>query len=64
MGPPMALTAMGNCRLRHHCPADYHTEYDNAFYKAHFAVNRKPGEANPFETGPDAVTRSVPRPTK
>jgi len=47
MGPPMALTAMGNCRLRHHCPADYHTEYDNAFYKAHFAVNRKPGEANP-----------------
>ena len=26
-----------------------HTEFDNAFYKAHTAANRKPGEDNPFD---------------
>ena len=34
-----------------------HTEFDNAFYKAHTAANRKPGEANPFDVGKAAVAR-------
>ena len=34
-----------------------HTEFDNAFYKAHTAANRKPGEANPFDVGQAAVGR-------
>ena len=34
-----------------------HTEFDNAFYKAHTAANRKNGEANPFDVGADAVAR-------
>ena len=34
-----------------------HTEFDNAFYKAHTAADRKPGEANPFEGGKSAVGR-------
>jgi metallo-beta-lactamase class B len=34
-----------------------HTEFDNAFYKAHTAANRKPGAANPFEVGKAAVGR-------
>jgi len=34
-----------------------HTEFDNAFYKAHTAANRKPGEANPFDVGKAAVGR-------
>jgi metallo-beta-lactamase class B len=34
-----------------------HTEFDNAFYKAHTAANRKPGTANPFEVGKAAVDR-------
>jgi metallo-beta-lactamase class B len=34
-----------------------HSEFDNAFYKAHTAASRKPGEANPFEVGKDAVAR-------
>jgi len=34
-----------------------HTEFDNAFFKAHAAANRKPGEANPFEVGANAVIR-------
>jgi metallo-beta-lactamase class B len=34
-----------------------HTEFDNAFYKAHTAADRKPGEANPFEVGKDGVAR-------
>jgi metallo-beta-lactamase class B len=34
-----------------------HTEFDNAFYKAHTAANRKPGEANPFDVGRAAVGR-------
>ncbi len=34
-----------------------HTEFDNAFYKAHTAANRKPGAANPFDVGKAAVAR-------
>ena len=34
-----------------------HTEFDNAFYKAHTAADRKPGESNPFEVGKDGVAR-------
>jgi len=34
-----------------------HTEFDNAFFKAHTAADRKPGEANPFEVGSEAVAR-------
>ncbi len=34
-----------------------HTEFDNAFYKAHTAANRKPGEPNPFDVGKAAVGR-------
>jgi metallo-beta-lactamase class B len=34
-----------------------HTEFDNAFYKAHTAANRKPGDANPFDVGKAAVGR-------
>jgi metallo-beta-lactamase class B len=34
-----------------------HSEFDNAFYKAHTAANRKPGESNPFDVGQSAVRR-------
>jgi metallo-beta-lactamase class B len=34
-----------------------HTEFDNGYYKAHTAANRKPGTANPFDVGRDAVGR-------
>jgi len=34
-----------------------HTEFDNAFFKAHTAADRKPGETNPFDVGADAVSR-------
>lgn len=34
-----------------------HSEFDDAFFKAHSAANRAPGEANPFEVGTDAVAR-------
>lgn len=34
-----------------------HTEFDNAYFKAHTAANRKPGEANPFDVGKAAVER-------
>jgi len=34
-----------------------HTEFDNAFFKAHTAGNRKAGEANPFDVGAPAVAR-------
>ena len=34
-----------------------HTEFDNAYYKAHTAADRKPGESNPFEVGKDGVAR-------
>ena len=34
-----------------------HTEFDNAYFKAHTAADRKPGEANPFDVGSDGVAR-------
>jgi metallo-beta-lactamase class B len=34
-----------------------HSEFDDAFFKAHSAANRKSGEANPFDVGTDAVAR-------
>ena len=34
-----------------------HTEFDNAFFKAHTAADRKPGEANPFDVGAEGVDR-------
>jgi metallo-beta-lactamase class B len=34
-----------------------HTEFDNAYYKAHTAADRKPGEPNPFDVGRSAVGR-------
>ena len=34
-----------------------HTEFDNAFFKAHTAANRKAGETNPFDVGKAAVAR-------
>jgi metallo-beta-lactamase class B len=34
-----------------------HTEFDNGYYKAHTAANRKPGESNPFDVGKDGVGR-------
>jgi metallo-beta-lactamase class B len=34
-----------------------HTEFDNGFYKAHTAANRKAGEPNPFDVGKGAVGR-------
>jgi metallo-beta-lactamase class B len=34
-----------------------HSEFDDAYFKAHAAANRKPGEANPFEVGADGVAR-------
>jgi metallo-beta-lactamase class B len=34
-----------------------HSEFDDAFFKAHSAANRKPDEANPFDVGKDGVAR-------
>ncbi len=34
-----------------------HTEFDNGYYKAHTAANRKPGESNPFDVGRAGVAR-------
>jgi len=34
-----------------------HSEFDDAFFKAHTAAGRKPGERNPFDVGADAVGR-------
>jgi metallo-beta-lactamase class B len=34
-----------------------HSEFDNAYLKAHTAADRKPGEANPFEVGTNGVAR-------
>ena len=34
-----------------------HTEFDNGYYKAHTAANRKSGESNPFDVGKDGVAR-------
>jgi metallo-beta-lactamase class B len=34
-----------------------HSEFDDAYFKAHTAANRQPGEANPFDVGTDGVAR-------
>lgn len=34
-----------------------HTEFDNAFFKAHTAASRKDGEPNPFDVGAEGVAR-------
>ena len=34
-----------------------HSEFDDAYFKAHTAAGRKPGEPNPFEVGADGVAR-------
>jgi metallo-beta-lactamase class B len=34
-----------------------HTEFDTAFFKAHTAAMRKPGETNPFDVGKEGVAR-------
>jgi metallo-beta-lactamase class B len=34
-----------------------HTEFDNGFFRAHAAANRRPGDPNPYEVGKDAVAR-------
>jgi metallo-beta-lactamase class B len=34
-----------------------HSEFDDAYFKAHTAEDRKPGEPNPFDVGTDAVAR-------
>jgi metallo-beta-lactamase class B len=34
-----------------------HSEFDDAFYKAHAAEDRRNGEANPFDVGANAVAR-------
>ena len=34
-----------------------HSEFDDAYFKAHAAANRQPAEANPFEVGADGVAR-------
>lgn len=34
-----------------------HSEFDDAYFKAHTAASRQPGEANPFDVGSDAVAR-------
>ena len=34
-----------------------HSEFDDAYFKAHTAATRAPGEPNPFDVGADAVAR-------
>ena len=34
-----------------------HSEFDDAYFKAHASRNRKPGEPNPFDVGGDGVAR-------
>jgi metallo-beta-lactamase class B len=34
-----------------------HTEFDNGFFRAHTAADRKPGAANPYDVGKEAVAR-------
>ncbi|HEY7388972.1 MAG TPA: hypothetical protein VH640_10725, partial [Bryobacteraceae bacterium] len=34
-----------------------HSEFDNAYFKAHSAANRQAGETNPFDVGRDGVAR-------
>lgn len=34
-----------------------HSEFDDAYFKAHTAANRRPGDPNPFDVGADGVAR-------
>ncbi|MBV8730757.1 MAG: hypothetical protein JO336_13215 [Acidobacteriia bacterium] len=34
-----------------------HSEFDNAYFKAHASASRQAGEANPFDVGADGVAR-------
>ena len=34
-----------------------HSEFDDAYFKAHAAEDRKPGVANPFDVGTNGVAR-------
>lgn len=34
-----------------------HSEFDDAYFKAHAAADRKPGDANPFDVGTNGVAR-------
>jgi metallo-beta-lactamase class B len=34
-----------------------HSEFDDAYFKAHTAAHREPGEANPFDVGANGVAR-------
>jgi metallo-beta-lactamase class B len=34
-----------------------HSEFDDAYFKAHAAANRKAGQPNPFDVGAEAVAR-------
>jgi metallo-beta-lactamase class B len=34
-----------------------HSEFDDGYFRAHAAANRKPGEPNPYEVGKEAVAR-------
>src|SRR6266705_468583 len=34
-----------------------HSEFDDAFFRAHFAASRKPSAPNPFDVGTDGVAR-------
>jgi metallo-beta-lactamase class B len=34
-----------------------HSEFDDAYFKAHAAADRKPGDANPFDVGANGVAR-------
>jgi len=34
-----------------------HSEFDDAYFKAHASRSRKPGEPNPFDVGGDGIAR-------
>ncbi len=34
-----------------------HSEFDDAYFKAHTAAHREPGESNPFDVGANGVAR-------
>ena len=58
-------TYIGSVRKMARLAADFgatallsnHTEFDNAYYKAHTAANRQRGDGNPFDVGRAAVGR-------
>ena len=35
-----------------------HSEFDDAYFKAHTAAHRKPGQRNPFDVGANGVARN------